>query len=404
MTDEFLDELRLLLAIPTLDLIPPGGQAAPGCRLYAVPGAAWQVQLPSDCKARQAFQICALLKAHARHREREASLSSQLEQLSRELDALVNVSQLTEDETSLGEGILPDQDGIRWAVLKNGKPLIVKGLPQHAVVPSARRLQDEAEFSYVVASGEHWALRVGRFAAICESDQRISPLMRQFIRLRLEWLNRSLREREMAERMQNLLCSHREDLERLQRDAESSRYSAMELHQRLDHLHREFEGTLRQATTDSLTHAYNRAKIDEVLAGFCQRAAEMPPFCLLALDVDCFKQVNDTHGHLTGDRVLIEVVSAIRGVLRQTDVLARWGGDEFLVLLPESELATATACGERLRRAVSLIPSNSHLKVSISVGVIMHRHDECPDALFKRADAALYEAKRNGRNRVVVRD
>jgi diguanylate cyclase (GGDEF)-like protein len=406
MTDVFLTELRLLLSMPGLDLVRPPAQPAAGHRLVAVPDTDWLAQLPDPCAPRTAFQVGALLRQHLHRREREDALGAQLAQLTRELDALVNVSQVAEDETRLGEGILPDVGDIRWAIFKKGTLLINKGLSDHTIVPSLRRLEREAEFSYVVSAGEHWVVSAGRFAVICESDYRISPLMRQMIRLRLEWLNRSAREREMAERMQSMLASHRADVERLRRDEESSRWSALELRQRLDRLNQDFEGVLHRATTDSLTHAYNRAKIEEILAGYCGRGDPRGDtgarFCLLALDVDHFKRINDAHGHPVGDRVLIEVASGIRAALRQTDVLARWGGDEFLVLLPEFDLGPATACGERLRRAVAQLPSIPGLGVSISVGVAMHEPGETAESLFCRADQALYEAKRAGRDRVVA--
>jgi len=124
---------------------------------------------------------------------------------------------------------------------------------------------------------------------------------------------------------------------------------------------------------------------------------------LLVLDIDHFKQINDTRGHDTGDRVLRELTALIQRQLRSTDWLARWGGEEFVVLLPSVRTGHATVLAENLRTAVEghVFEPNAPVPVTVSVGLALRGAGEGFEALFKRADEALYQAKRSGRNRVV---
>jgi two-component system cell cycle response regulator len=127
------------------------------------------------------------------------------------------------------------------------------------------------------------------------------------------------------------------------------------------------------------------------------------------IDIDHFRRINNTHGHAVGDRVLKEIVNRATFVLRPSDLVARMGGEEFVVVLPEADFDTALQIAERLRRRVGDMPveggdSASPLSVSVSIGVAVVQPDgkEEPDAALQRADVALYTAKRAGRNRVSV--
>lgn len=159
------------------------------------------------------------------------------------------------------------------------------------------------------------------------------------------------------------------------------------------------------ALTDSLTGFPNRRFFLERLAReWADTAGNLRPLSCIVLDIDHFKQINDTHGHDVGDRVLQRVSSAIRGGVRPEDMFARIGGDEFVVLCPDSAIGEALACAERIRRAVTAIDMASDyilLTLSISAGVACSEesiHDA--DTLIKRADQSLYRAKQTGRNRV----
>ncbi len=160
-----------------------------------------------------------------------------------------------------------------------------------------------------------------------------------------------------------------------------------------------------EASTDSLTGALNRRAFDRLLAREWVRCeGERAPLSLLAMDLDHFKRVNDEHGHAVGDRVLQAFVEQSRSVLRQGDLLARLGGEEFVVVLPRASVAKASEVAERIRVAVSVAPLLAHpeVRVTVSIGIAAGSPGESGEAIHCRADAAAYEAKRSGRDCVRV--
>jgi two-component system cell cycle response regulator len=176
-----------------------------------------------------------------------------------------------------------------------------------------------------------------------------------------------------------------------------------------ERLQQNYQRGLSLALTDPLTSLYGRrygeAHLDELIERVNQDAASA---AVLLFDVDHFKQVNDVHGHDAGDDVLRELAARAIKSVRSVDLAVRWGGEEFLVVMPETDLPNATAVAERLRAAVAkelftMKSSGGKLAVTISVGVaaIIAGSDH-RDRLLKRADDALYSAKSGGRNRVVV--
>ena len=160
------------------------------------------------------------------------------------------------------------------------------------------------------------------------------------------------------------------------------------------------------ATHDSLTGLLNRREFMRQLEQERVRALRHPaPTSLIMVDLDFFKKVNDTYGHPAGDTVLAAVASAIAHSVRKSDVLARLGGEEFIVLLPNTDLAGASGVGQKLLtqiRALKIPFANLQLRVTASVGVSSVRPgaEQSPDALYTAADKALYLAKHSGRDRV----
>lgn len=154
------------------------------------------------------------------------------------------------------------------------------------------------------------------------------------------------------------------------------------------------------ATTDPLTGLANRRAFDEALAREVALAERgVHPVSLVVLDVDHFKGFNDTFGHQVGDEVLRQVASAARGCCRATDLATRFGGEEFTVLLPATNLDGAIALAERIRQAVAVGPWSLR-PVTVSAGVATLVSGEDTAGLIEAADRAMYRAKRNGRNRV----
>lgn len=164
-----------------------------------------------------------------------------------------------------------------------------------------------------------------------------------------------------------------------------------------------------QATHDALTDLWNRATILEVLEKELARAHRArQPAAALMIDIDYFKQINDTRGHLAGDVVLREVSRRLAEVVRRGDSLGRYGGEEFLVVLSMENLPGAEIAAERFRARIAATPINAggepiHITVSVGVGIVTPDHTAEGETLLKLADEALYAAKALGRNRAEIR-
>jgi two-component system, cell cycle response regulator len=166
----------------------------------------------------------------------------------------------------------------------------------------------------------------------------------------------------------------------------------------------------RQATHDALTGVLNRSKTFEIFTRELQRSKrEGTPLGAILVDLDHFKSVNDTYGHLAGDEVLRNAAARLQSSIRSYDAVGRYGGEEFIVLLPGCDEATACAQAERLRLALSMDPvvldsaSSVEYQLTASFGVAVSqpsRQAASPETLVAAADEALYKAKRGGRNRV----
>lgn len=191
-----------------------------------------------------------------------------------------------------------------------------------------------------------------------------------------------------------------EMLARVRTQVKRKRYS--------DQLRSKLEESVEMALTDSLTGLYNRRYMEGHLATLVEEAVQRgKPLSLLVTDIDYFKAVNDTHGHDAGDEVLKEFAARLKGDIRGIDLACRFGGEEFVVVMPDTDLTKAYLVGERLRQCIAgkgfTLPDDQLLEVTASLGVAaLEGVDDTPEALIKRADQALYAAKRDGRNRVVA--
>lgn len=155
------------------------------------------------------------------------------------------------------------------------------------------------------------------------------------------------------------------------------------------------------STTDRLTGLSNRRKLDEALTKEMERCARyVQPLSVVMMDIDHFKQVNDVHGHPVGDRVLVAVAQRLHQAMRKIDVIGRWGGEEFLVICPNTVLEGAVAMAENLRQLVQSLAISGVGCITSSFGVVQLEANDAAERLIVRADAALYRAKALGRNRV----
>ena len=155
-----------------------------------------------------------------------------------------------------------------------------------------------------------------------------------------------------------------------------------------------------KSNTDVLTKTYNRGYFNQQLSMEMSRTNRyQTPLSLILLDIDQFKLINDTHGHLTGDAVLQDIAALVQGHIRKNDILARWGGEEFTILIPGIDQKSAFLFAEKLRLMIENYTFTDELRVTSSFGVSGYVAGEAGDDFINRADKGLYKAKEGGRNR-----
>jgi len=179
----------------------------------------------------------------------------------------------------------------------------------------------------------------------------------------------------------------------------------------IDSLRNELEQVREESLTDSLTGLANRKAFDQMLDQIINdKSSNNPIFSIVIADIDHFKKFNDTYGHLVGDKVLKYVSKIIKSCVKGKDLAARFGGEEFTLLLPDTDISDAEIVSEQVRSAISktnLIDKSvneDYGQVTISLGVSQYKPNEQPQEILERADKALYQAKEKGRNRVEKSD
>lgn len=167
----------------------------------------------------------------------------------------------------------------------------------------------------------------------------------------------------------------------------------------------------REATTDSLTKLNNRGSFDQKITELTAlHNDEGSDFCIIFIDIDFFKKINDEHGHLVGDKVLSSLAQIIKSKVRGSDFVARYGGEEFVILLPDTRITNAFSVADSIRATIeknklTLRKTGISLgTITASFGVAGHRMNESSEDVVSRCDAALYRAKKLGRNRTVIAD
>lgn len=177
---------------------------------------------------------------------------------------------------------------------------------------------------------------------------------------------------------------------------------------RIQALEQELKDVAGLVREDQLTGALNRRGFEELFEREVARTQRSSaPLCVAMLDLDDFRKLNETHGHAGGDAALRHVVEIARATLRATDAIARFGGEEFVLLLPDATIFEGSAAVTRLQRALaqhSFLHEDMRVFVTFSAGVALRKPDEAQDVLLKRADRAMYEAKKAGKNRVLSAD
>ncbi len=289
--------------------------------------------------------------------------------LKAELDDLLNSSQPPTQEAIWGLYVRHFiQDDRALDQLRNGLKALVNSL------------QDE--FQRAGGSITGYTHTLSRFATILETETSIGRITTE--------VHRVINDTRQVGQSQSLL--------------EAQMSSVM---QEMEGMRQELEQVRQESLTDGLTGIANRKAFDSALLQTLQATREwQQPACLLLADIDHFKQFNDSHGHLVGDKVLRFVASTLKRCIKGRDLAARFGGEEFAVILPGTDLAGARSAAEQIRQAISsgaLINksrSENYGSITISIGIARLLQEDLPHDLIERADQSLYLAKSRGRNRV----
>ncbi len=165
------------------------------------------------------------------------------------------------------------------------------------------------------------------------------------------------------------------------------------------------ENLRRLATVDQLTGIYNRYSFEKFLEKEIGRAERYgSKFAIIMFDIDNFKQINDIYGHQVGDKVLKELVDIVKNYIRKSDIFARWGGEEFMILVPIKDKSDAYKIAEKIRKRIEEFRFDKIGNLTVSLGISFYKNGDSMKSIIRRADTALYEAKKSGKNKTVVAD
>lgn len=218
----------------------------------------------------------------------------------------------------------------------------------------------------------------------------------------IDGINQLLAEiMQETKKVQTSVLSYRNDLIAARAEAEVAQ-------SQINQLETQLQVMGEKVHEDHLTGILNRRGFDNAYQREASYAARnQTPLCFALLDIDNFKQLNDTHGHHVGDNALCHLVAAVKETVRMEDVVSRYGGEEFAILLPNTTLKEATQAISRIRRYMTkkfFLHDNNRLLITFSAGVAQFHPGESQEDIFKRADTALYSAKKNGKNQIVAAD
>jgi diguanylate cyclase (GGDEF)-like protein len=234
-----------------------------------------------------------------------------------------------------------------------------------------------------------------------KKSAQISSTFAEFkslVMLRLASIRTALEEKRRAEALRE---------ETLNEEVEHLQQNLSRMKKEIDDVHEKRKALEKEILIDQLTGIANRRALKRRLKEELQRFQRYQQFfSILLFDIDHFKSINDQFGHWAGDKCLKEIIKRIKPILRETDFLARWGGEEFIILFPGTELESAFGVAERLRKTIEhtrFLYHKQEISLTVSIGVTgVQSADHGQETIFNRVDKAMYDAKRKGRNQVIV--
>ncbi len=225
---------------------------------------------------------------------------------------------------------------------------------------------------------------------------KLEPL-KQLVKSRLEGIAQQLQAHQQQERLEK---------QKAQQNLQLLTSKIQDMEARSSELKNKLEQAYKQATHDPLTGLPNRLAYDERLELEIARFhRNQTPLSLVIWDIDFFKKINDTYGHKAGDKTLQIIAKLLAQNCRETDFVSRFGGEEFTMLLPDTDAQAAYIIAEKLRKTIEKTGFNSNgnkIQITVSCGISQFTKEDSGDSVFKRADQALYQAKKNGRNQCII--
>jgi len=312
-------------------------------------------------------------------------------------------------------GYAPDSYAIWYEYVRGGNPALRAELDE--LVNTCERLSHQLTFElhqkHLADRGEETARKAGAgllelMHTVRSSVEAASSDATEFD-AQLAAFGEGIASAGSAEDMRQHVDTMREDVDRMNRSLSTLNNRLEASHREVARLQNELKRARDEASLDALSGLLNRRGFDAEIRRVCAAAAQDgAPFCVVMIDIDHFKKVNDTYGHPFGDQVIRAVGHVLSQLTQRKDVAARYGGEEFALVLPETPLDGGRDVAERLRSAIA----RGHIKrgndgepvgnITVSAGVAQYVRGEDPMSLVARADRALYASKQSGRNRVTV--
>lgn len=391
MSDNFTPLSQLIVAIHQLGSISISSapdKVAPGQRAVVLEHGSLYLGIPKECSPEEQVMIKEQMLSSIQGLENLHQLSRKYSLLKRNFNSIVESNSLDKYDQSLATNLLLFLgDTEQFGLLHDDQVVMQQDLSEHTARVAYLQLQKQPDYSVPVASGELYATHYQGFSVIAQRATPFSDTEKTHIKLTLKYISLQHIQNTLNEAMRMLLEADQ------QADSRLSHLRGSNLHQCLDFL-------VKDATLDPLTLTYNRRYALRYIENLY---TEQTPFSLIMVDIDYFKLVNDLHGHEIGDRVLCHFSALFQSHCREEDVIARWGGEEFLIVLEGTALPDAVNKAERLRQLVEQHDFRPSHPLTASFGVTASSADTQEfSSLLRQADKALYQAKHGGRNQVIT--
>jgi len=380
--------LEMVQQVAGLELLPAHSMPIEDRTVTIAPGLV--VRTGTEVSNRALVEVRDRFRLALEDRDRVAQLEAENQLLSERVGVLLAaMSDRHADETTIPSSFDFLSPETRWAVLKDGAALVDRGIDRHSQVVESRRMESISEHSISIAEGERFCVRVAPYLVIIDAPGEIDEVRRQLVRLTVAQLANTHRQREqheLIERVRDLVTSRGPTPADVASGA-ASEYGAVD---------EQVSALIEETIRDSLTRIYNRNKVTAVAA---ELNALGQPYSVVMADIDHFKAINDIYGHLVGDKVIVAVAALLDADSRPTDTVARWGGEEFVAVLPDTPLAEASEIANRWREQIA-DQQVEDAAFTCSFGVCDSMPGMRFEQILQRADLALYEAKSKGRDRV----